>query len=434
MRRLYISAIFAVLGAIFSIGWGLDLLVASQEGEHEADNIATYQRILDGAANQLANASASKLQEQAQEISSDFSITLHLEHTNNVALPSSLQQQLSQPGGLLLASQDASYLLRRINNHPDYLLQLKLSTVEKTNHNTDLLLTVTLYLGVCLIIILWSLPLTRRLYLLNHTAARFGAGEFSARLPKSRFSYIHLLESSFNRMAAQIESLLADNKILARSLSHDIRTPIACLRFGIEAALDTSNLDKKDNYLRRMDSEITRMEQMTSAFLEYAGLERQVGSLRLQEVELNQWLDVIRDELNQFAEKQQIMIYFSSNHDKVFCYIDIQWMHRALQNLLANAIDFAVANVIITLESNQQDIIIKISDDGPGIPDDDLASIFEPFIKLSSRRTREQGHFGLGLAITNKVITWHGGTVKASNNKGTSGACFALTLPNTNNR
>ena len=75
-------------------------------------------------------------------------------------------------------------------------------------------------------------------------------------------------------MASQIEKLVADNKILARSLSHDIRTPIACLRFGLEAALDSKTLEKKDSYLTRMDSELTNMEDMTSAFLEYASMER----------------------------------------------------------------------------------------------------------------------------------------------------------------
>ena len=59
-------------------------------------------------------------------------------------------------------------------------------------------------------------------------------------------------------MASQIEKLVADNKILARSLSHDIRTPMACLRFGIEAALDSKNIDKKNSYLERMDTELNQ--------------------------------------------------------------------------------------------------------------------------------------------------------------------------------
>ena len=429
MRRLYLSAIFAVLGAIFAIGWGLDLLVDGQEQGNAGDSTATYQRIIDGAANQLANVSAPSIEQQTLVIGGYFSLNLQLKRSNSVALPPSLRQQLLQPGGLLLASQDGSYLLKHIANHPQYLLQLQLPLSENPNHDSDLLLTILLYLGVCIIIILWSLPLTRRLYLLNNTAAKFGAGEFSVRLPESRFSYIHLLERSFNRMAMQIENLLADNKILARSLSHDIRTPIACLRFGIEAALDTDSLDKKNVYLNRMDSEITRMEQMTSAFLEYAGLERQVGSLKLQQVELNQWLVLVCDELSQFAEKQDVALQLIPSQHNISCALDGQWFHRAIQNLLVNAIDFATTKVMITLEIQHENIIISIIDDGPGIAPEDLASIFEPFVRLGTKRTREQGHFGLGLAITSKVMSWHGGTIIASNNSEMAGACFTLTLP-----
>ena len=147
MRRLYLSVIFAVLGAIFSIGWGLDLLVDGQESVHEGDNIATYQRIIDGAANQLASTHPEQIALKIPTIARDFSVTLQLEHSNSVALPPSLQYQLSQTGGLLLASQDGSYLLKRILNHPDYLLQLKLPPIEEPNHSRDLLLTMTLYLG-----------------------------------------------------------------------------------------------------------------------------------------------------------------------------------------------------------------------------------------------------------------------------------------------
>jgi len=429
MRRLYISVIVAVLGAIFIIGWGLDLLVDDQDHHNQQDSTAVYQRIIDGAANQLALVTADNLRQQVQSISASFAVNLSLVASDSVALPPSLHLQLTQPNGLLLASQEGSYLLKHISNHPDFLLQLQLPLIEDTNHSIDLMLTLLLYLGVCIIIILWSLPLTRRLYLLNNTAAKFGAGEFSARLPASRFSYIHLLESSFNRMAAQIENLLADNKILARSLSHDIRTPIACLRFGIEAALDAETLDKKDSYLNRMDSEITRMEQMTSAFLEYAGLERQVGSLKLHKVELNQWLTVVCEELHSFAANQQITLTLESKDQEIWCDIDSQWFHRAIQNLLANGVDFAATQIVIRLGRHQQNVTIEIVDDGPGIPDGAATNIFDPFVRHGNKRTREQGHFGLGLAITARVISWHAGTITAGNCKVMTGACFTMKLP-----
>ena len=72
---------------------------------------------------------------------------------------------------------------------------------------------------------------------------------------------------------------------------------------------------------------------------------------------------------------------------------------------------------------------ITVEDDGKGIADDKLAIIFTPFVKLDADRSREQGHFGLGLAICSKVMDWHQGSINASNSKQLSGACFTLNFP-----
>ena len=86
---------------------------------------------------------------------------------------------------------------------------------------------------------LWALitPLAKRLTVLNEAAQRFAKGDLKSRIHLSHFTYIKDVELTFNRMASQIENS-DENKLMASSLSHDIRTPIACLRFGLEAAQD----------------------------------------------------------------------------------------------------------------------------------------------------------------------------------------------------
>jgi signal transduction histidine kinase len=428
MRRFYFSIIAVVLGAIFAIGWGFDLLVGETQPEHSSE-VTIYRQAIDGMALQLARLPQEKLPEAAGLLSQDFNLLISLVDSQSVALPHSLAQQLSEAGGLYLVSEQESYLLKRIPHHAGYLLHLRLPVLaEQADYSTDLMLTIMLYIGVSLIIVLWTFPLTRRLHLLNTMSAKFGGGDLSARMPPSRFSYIKLLENSFNAMADRIETLLLDNKILARSLSHDIRTPVACLRFGIEAAMSTTSVEKKDKYLTRMDSEVTRMEEMTNAFLEYAGMERQMGSVKLQSVDLVHWLSTLCKDFEELAAQQQVTIDIDIQLSSLACEIDNQWFYRALQNLLSNAIDYADKQVSCILKVTEHDIVIHVDDDGMGIPEQEQKSVFEPFIRLDVDRSRESGHFGLGLAITTKIMDWHQGSVMASNHSSLGGARLSLRL------
>ena len=429
MKRLYISMVAAVLGALFIINWGLDKLVAKQENEHENTELVVYQKLVDGFEQQLSNVKPIDLLEKTNQLAQYYQVNVSLESTDNIALPQSLLAQLSQSGGLLLASNDEPYLLRKITLHPEALIHLQLPPMTSENVQENLLFTLILYLGICGIILLWLLPLTRRLYLLTFSAAKIGAGDLSIRVPFNRFSYINTLEISFNNMAARIEKLVADNKILARSISHDIRTPMSCLRFGVEAALDCDDLTKKNNYLSRMEVELTRMEDMTTAFLDYAGMERQSFHLKLDLIDVNNLVEVVTNDCQSLAEQHNIKLSCELLTTEKLYSLDFHWCYRAALNLVSNAIQHADSQVILSIGINNQEFSIAVEDDGKGIPKDKRDVIFSPFIKLDNSRSREQGHFGLGLAISAKVMDWHKGKIQADAGIILSGARFVLLFP-----
>ncbi len=429
MKRLYISMIVAVLGAFFVINWGLDKLVAQQGNEHENTELIIYQKLIDGFEQQLSNVSAAGLSQKVVQLAEDFQVSVSLENSNNIALPQSLLAQLSQEGGLLLASDQDAYLLRKVTLHPDVLVHLQLPLMPTENAQQNLFLTLILYLGICAILLLWLLPLTRRLYLLTSSAAKIGAGDLSIRVPHNKWSYINTLESSFNHMATRIEKLVADNKILARSISHDIRTPMSCLRFGVEAALDCDDLTKKNSYLSRMESELTRMEEMTTAFLEYAGMERQGFRLKTELIDVNQLIELVANDCQSLAEQYNINLSCQLSTDKKLYALDFHWCYRATLNLVSNAIQHANTQVILSVSKINHTLSIEVEDDGKGIPQDKRDVIFSPFIKLDTTRSREQGHFGLGLAISAKVMTWHQGSIKVNASNTLLGARFSLLFP-----
>lgn len=433
MRGLYLSIIFTVLGSLFFVGWGLDKLAehasSGQQSEQENNSTLLYRQLIQGLAQQLNNQPEKALTSTVRQFQQQYEIDSHLVLSSDIALPKSLLTQLTDSGGLLLASQNDQYLLKKLEQHPSYLLQINFPLELEENQPFNIFLTLALYIGICAIVILWVFPLSRRLFLLNNAAAKIGDGQLNVRITPSQFSYIKMLEKSFNNMASQIEKLVADNKILARSLSHDIRTPIACLRFGLEAAIDSKTLEKKDSYLERMDSELTNMEEMTSAFLEYASMERQAFHLKKQNIDMNALINSAIEDCHMLAKQKKVDVKLLSTGSNINYSLDYHWFYRALVNLISNAIGFANKQVTLSLSCNDKAMIITIEDDGKGIATDKLDVIFTPFVKLEAERSREQGHFGLGLAICVKVTDWHQGTITASNSKQLSGACFTLTLP-----
>jgi signal transduction histidine kinase len=429
MKRLFISIIIAVLGSLFLIGWGLDKFVADHSDVDESTDIAIYQQLVEGFNQQLSQQKEIALANSTKLIAQQFQMDISIESAKSIALPQTLTSQLSVQGGLLLASDEQAYILKKITQHPNWLIRLQLPIENNDDQELNMLLTAVLYLGVCAILMLWLFPLARRLFVLTNAAARIGKGEVDVRVTRSKFSYISPLEKSFNHMAAQIEKLMADNKILARSLSHDIRTPMSCLRFGVEAALDCKDVDKKNTYLLRMENELTRMEEMTSAFLAYAGMERQGINLKLQSVDVNKLIKSTTDNFQTLAQQHEIKLTCQLLTKPCYSQLDLHWMNQALQNLISNAVQYASSVVTLTIKTNPEYIEIYIEDDGKGIATDKLNVVFDPFVKLDVDRSREKGHFGLGLAICAKVINWHKGKISAQPSETLSGACFIIQLP-----
>lgn len=429
MTRLFLSIIIAVLGSLFFIGWGLDQLVAEQENPQDQSDIYIYKQLVEGFTTQLNTLPEKAIHETTENFAKHYQLAITLDDINNIALPASLRSQLSQHGGLLLATDEQAYILRKIPQHPQQLVKLQLPSTPEDNQHLNIMLTAVLYIGVCAILILWLFPLARRLFILTNAAEKIGKGDLGVRVPNSRFSYINRLEKSFNQMASQIEKLMADNKLLARSLSHDIRTPMSCLRFGVEAALDTDNTAKKNEYLNRMEAELTNMEAMTSAFLSYAGMERQGIHLRSEKVDINQFISNICHDFQSLAEQYNVKLTCQLL-DKTMVYtLDSHWFHQALQNLISNAVQYASSQVVLSVAVKTKTIEFIVEDDGDGLAQDDLAIIFDPFVKLDTARSREHGHFGLGLAICQKVVHWHKGKIAATNSTNLSGACFTISLP-----
>ncbi|WP_444997066.1 ATP-binding protein [Aliikangiella sp. IMCC44359] len=433
MKRIYFSILVTALISLFVLGKLLDRVFDEQSESNERAEFIVERHFFLGLSHILSRSNNDELKNAVEALGHQFQINLSLEAKENLSLNPELESQIDSDEGLLIDSDSEIQLIRQINNHPDWLLVYSihntLDVAKEDDFKLEFWLTLLFYASFCVVLLIWAFPLTRRLSKLNKLASDFGAGDLSKRIQPIRFSYIEELESSFNRMASQIEELLTENKVLAGSISHDLRTPISCLRFGVDAALETPKLEKKNYYLERMDDDLQRMENMLEAFLDYASLERKRFELSKTKTNIIHLIDSTITACSPLAEKKKIKIELVDEQNTLEPLIDVDpfWVGRAVSNLLTNAIHHAKSKVEIECGYSNGLIKISVNDDGKGIPEDEVKNIFKAFVKLDKSRT-QNNHFGLGLAIVARVVSWHNGEVKVSRSKKLHGACFTLYL------
>lgn len=434
LKKIYLGIVFTVIGSLVILGWALDeldeLAAETQPTEMPSDLLA-YQKIIQGIASQLELVSKEKLRQQVLTLAEQYQVAVVLDSMANLALPQALSTQLKAENTLTLQSDTATHFYYLMKAHSESLLIMTIQQEDgdDSDYVMNIALTFLLYLGITLSLIIWLVPLTTRLSSLNKTAAKFGLGELNTRITLSKFSYIDGLEKSFNRMASQIETLVADNKLLAGSLSHDLRTPVSCLRFGIEAAIDCDDTQQKADYLQRVEQELTRLEQMLETFLEYASMERYALSLKPILSDVAQLTKAVANELSPISKQKNVQIQVLDFGKKANLVFDGHWLNRAIMNLLCNAMDHCEHRIQVEVVDQGENYIINVHDDGKGVDEDKRDVIFDAFVTENKSRSRDNTNFGLGLAIVKRVADWHGGKVVVLSSTLLGGACFSLMLP-----
>lgn len=243
MKKLYISLLLSAFISLFALGWLIDTF--SQSSSNSEDDFSWQKAMMKGFTAQIAHIEEKDRVDKSTQLGIHFNQDLTYRKNIELALPPSLLSKLYLPGGLVLEDDLGFYLLKSSPEFIDAHLELRLTKQVTVSKKLNLLLTLSFYVGVCLLMWVWLSPLTKRLSILNDASQKFASGNLSARIKISKFTYIYDVEAAFNRMAAQIQKLIEENKLLASSMSHDIRTPVACLRFGLDAALDTQDNAKK---------------------------------------------------------------------------------------------------------------------------------------------------------------------------------------------
>lgn len=220
-----------------------------------------------------------------------------------------------------------------------------------------------------------------------------------------------------NAMEARIAAMLDEKDVMLGAIGHDLKTPLAALRVRIEAVDD-------DVERARMAATIEDINRSLDDILSLARVGR--PSDPLEPTELSALVADVIGEFEDMGEPVEL-----GDTDRVVLPVRATWMRRALRNLVSNAIRYG-DRARITLAREGREAVLRIEDDGPGIPEHEIARMMEPFTRLEASRNSGTGGTGLGLTLARAIADQHGGTLTLTNRRsenGIAGLTATMRLP-----
>jgi signal transduction histidine kinase len=297
--------------------------------------------------------------------------------------------------------------------------------VAPTRGPLDWALAFIFYATIALVIMAWLWPLTRDLRQLERSTTTFGNRNWTFDARIGARSPIYPLAQAFRRMATRIDSLVGSQKDMSNAMSHEIKTPLARMRFEIEMARNAADSAELARHLNNINIDIAELDAFVTATLDYAILERAEIALNVRQNDLRLLVPAVADSVRR-AVRQDLIIRCEVADDATRIPCDAHLMETVLRNLLYNATRYAYSDIRVTFRTRWDRIFeLRVDDDGPGIPEPDRHRIFDSFVQLEDPVRRKTG-YGLGLAIVKRIIEWHGGNVDVCRSD-LGGARFCVT-------
>jgi signal transduction histidine kinase len=248
------------------------------------------------------------------------------------------------------------------------------------------------------------------------TAARAMAeGDYGRRVTATSRDEVGELARAFNAMSQQLGEVDRLRRDLVANASHELRTPLGALRVRLENMVDgvePTNAAAISDALHQVE----RLGDLVEQLLDLSKLESGAVPLQLSEIGARELLEQVAGEWRGQAATDGVRIELESQSDELVLHVDADRMRQVLRNLVANALRHSpeVGHVRLSARADDAATRLEVSDDGPGIPADDLERVFERFYRSDRARSADAGGAGLGLAIARWIVELHGGTIRAA--------------------
>lgn len=295
---------------------------------------------------------------------------------------------------------------------------------------------------VSIIIIIMSLfiqnNILKPLSSLNKAALLIAQEEFSFSIEQSSIQEMNSVLISFKGMAEELSRLRKqrmniekERQFFVSSIVHDLRTPIFSIRGyleGIDKGV-ANTPEKLQRYLHICINKSELLEKLVTNLSQYSNILESISIRKIEEIDLTELFTSILEDTHLDIQNKHITVNHTFN-GQVIVHGDSLLLHRSFENIISNAIRYTPIGGIIELQVVREMDMVKvcITDSGDGIAEEDLPYIFEPLYRAEKSRNRNTAGLGLGLAIVEKIITAHKGTVRAYNHR-EKGAVFEIVIP-----
>lgn len=245
-----------------------------------------------------------------------------------------------------------------------------------------------------------SRSITRRIELLSEGARRWGEGDLGHRVPVKGNDEIAALATRFNQSVAAIEALLAQERQMLASASHELRSPLARVRMALELLAEEAEPGRRNELSLRASEDIAELDALVEELLMAARTQPGVPRRPLTEVDL---LKLVKAEIGDAA--------VAVRGESVSLMGEPSMIKRMLRNLLTNARLHGGGAIAVEVGRDGDSALLAVEDDGPGVPEAERERIFAPFYRAPGPRPPGDTGLGLGLALVRQVARYHGGDV-----------------------
>jgi len=288
--------------------------------------------------------------------------------------------------------------------------------------------------GLVCYVLSWYL--TKPIWRLRTATRQLAAGDLKVRTgvhAGRRRDEIAGLMRDFDAMAERLETLLKAQSRLLNDVSHELRSPLARLNVALGLARQRASVESSD-MLDRIELEASRLNELIGRILTLARLEDGEQLVSQTPVPLGELVASITEDAEFEAQARHCHVRATVAEGDWMVRGNASLLHSAVENVVRNAIRYTQEGSAVDVQlegegrAGLDEAVLRVSDSGPGVPTDALEKLFEPFYRLDEARGRQTGGVGLGLAITERAVRFHGGKVKAFNREG-GGLTVEIRLP-----
>ena len=262
---------------------------------------------------------------------------------------------------------------------------------------------------------------------LQIAARQFASGDLHTRLDTKRRDEFGELAREFDQMAERIETLVTSEKRLTQDISHELRSPLARLNVALELAKNKSSAETLP-LIGRIETESQRLNEMISQLLVLSKLETGSENFQKREINLTKLFEQIIADADFEAKGNEKAVKILQK-DAVRVFGNETLLRSAIENVLRNAVRYTAdkTTVEVKLSAENKRAVVSVRDYGAGVPEAEIKKLFRPFYRVNAARERKTGGIGLGLAIAERAVHAHQGTIKAQNTE--NGLAVEISLP-----